>query len=48
MRSYEAGTSRASANKLKQAIELDTLESVGLPDGGITSVPFLGEHADLD
>jgi L-ascorbate metabolism protein UlaG (beta-lactamase superfamily) len=31
----------------KQVIELDTLESIRLPDGEITSVPFLGEHADL-
>ncbi|MCI0666076.1 MAG: MBL fold metallo-hydrolase [Acidobacteria bacterium] len=31
----------------KQVVELDTLESIGLPDGEIIAVPFLGEHADL-
>lgn len=31
----------------KNVIELDALESIPLPDGGIFAVPFLGEHADL-
>lgn len=29
-------------------VELDTLESIELPGGSITALPFLGEHADLD
>jgi L-ascorbate metabolism protein UlaG (beta-lactamase superfamily) len=28
-------------------MELDTLESISLPDGEVIGVPFLGEHADL-
>jgi L-ascorbate metabolism protein UlaG (beta-lactamase superfamily) len=31
----------------KRVVELDSLDSINLPDGEITSVPFLGEHADL-
>jgi len=28
--------------------EIDEMETVGLPGGGITGLPFLGEHADLN
>jgi len=28
--------------------EMDEMESIPLPDGEITGLPFLGEHADLD
>jgi L-ascorbate metabolism protein UlaG (beta-lactamase superfamily) len=31
----------------RDVMELDVLESIALPDGEITGVPFLGEHADL-
>ncbi len=31
----------------KNVIELDSLESIELPNGEIIAVPFLGEHADL-
>jgi L-ascorbate metabolism protein UlaG (beta-lactamase superfamily) len=31
----------------KNVIELDTLESLQLPCGEITAIPFLGEHSDL-
>lgn len=31
----------------KQVIEMDSLESIGLADGEIITVPFFGEHADL-
>jgi L-ascorbate metabolism protein UlaG (beta-lactamase superfamily) len=31
----------------KNVIEQDAMESLQLPDGEITAVPFLGEHADL-
>lgn len=31
----------------RNVIELDTFESVALPDGEILAVPFLGEHGDL-
>jgi L-ascorbate metabolism protein UlaG (beta-lactamase superfamily) len=31
----------------RNVIELDALESLRLPDGEITAVPFLGEHSDL-
>lgn len=31
----------------RNVVELDSLESIKLPDGEIVSVPFLGEHADL-
>jgi len=31
----------------KNAVELDTLESIGIPEGAIIAIPFLGEHADL-
>jgi L-ascorbate metabolism protein UlaG (beta-lactamase superfamily) len=31
----------------KNVIELDTLDSIPLPDGEIVAVPFMGEHADL-
>lgn len=32
----------------RNIIELDRLESLPLPGGEITALPFLGEHADLD
>jgi L-ascorbate metabolism protein UlaG (beta-lactamase superfamily) len=32
---------------IENVVELDSLDSVKLPDGEIISVPFLGEHADL-
>ncbi|HYP26766.1 MAG TPA: MBL fold metallo-hydrolase [Blastocatellia bacterium] len=28
--------------------EVDEMETIGLPDGAITSLPFFGEHADLN
>jgi len=31
----------------KHVMEIDSLESIKLPDGEIIAVPFLGEHADL-
>lgn len=31
----------------KQVLELDTLESIPLPDGEIVGIPFFGEHGDL-
>jgi len=31
----------------KNVIELDSLDSIKIPDGEIISIPFLGEHADL-
>jgi L-ascorbate metabolism protein UlaG (beta-lactamase superfamily) len=31
----------------RTVMELDTLESITLPDGEIISIPFMGEHADL-
>lgn len=31
----------------EHVIELDTLESIDIPDGKIFGVPFLGEHGDL-
>jgi L-ascorbate metabolism protein UlaG (beta-lactamase superfamily) len=31
----------------KHVVELDTLESIQLPDGEIIAIPFMGEHADL-
>src|SRR5262249_3716005 len=31
----------------RQIVELDSLESITLPDAEIVAVPFLGEHADL-
>lgn len=31
----------------KQVVELDSFESIGLADGEIVAIPFLGEHADL-
>ena len=31
----------------KHVVELDTMESIHLPDGEIIGVPFLGEHGDL-
>jgi len=31
----------------KHVLELDSLETIKLPDGEIIAVPFLGEHADL-
>jgi L-ascorbate metabolism protein UlaG (beta-lactamase superfamily) len=30
-----------------RVVELDTLDSIPLPDGEIIAVPFMGEHADL-
>lgn len=32
----------------KNVIEIDEMETIEVPDGGITSVPFFGEHADLN
>lgn len=32
----------------KNVIEIDEMETIEVPDGGITAVPFLGEHADLN
>lgn len=32
----------------RNVIELDELESIAVPGGEITGIPFLGEHADLD
>ncbi len=31
----------------KNVVELDTLETIPLPDGEIIAIPFMGEHADL-
>ncbi|HEY0386433.1 MAG TPA: MBL fold metallo-hydrolase, partial [Pyrinomonadaceae bacterium] len=31
----------------RQVMELDTLESISLPEGEIVGVPFMGEHGDL-
>lgn len=31
----------------RNVVEMDALENLRLPDGEITAVPFLGEHADL-
>jgi len=31
----------------RDVVEMDSLENLQLPDGEITAVPFLGEHADL-
>jgi Condensation domain len=31
----------------KNVVELDSLESIPLPDGEIFAIPFLGEHADF-
>jgi L-ascorbate metabolism protein UlaG (beta-lactamase superfamily) len=31
----------------KHVLEMDSLETIKLPDGEIIAVPFLGEHADL-
>jgi L-ascorbate metabolism protein UlaG (beta-lactamase superfamily) len=31
----------------KNVVEVDEMETVEIPGGGITAVPFLGEHADL-
>jgi L-ascorbate metabolism protein UlaG (beta-lactamase superfamily) len=31
----------------KQVIELETMESIALPNGEITAIPFFGEHGDL-
>jgi L-ascorbate metabolism protein UlaG (beta-lactamase superfamily) len=31
----------------KNIVEMDTLDSIKLPEGSITAVPFFGEHADL-
>lgn len=31
----------------RNVVEMDVLENLPLPDGGITAIPFLGEHADL-
>ena len=32
----------------KNVIEIDEMETIEIPDGGITAVPFFGEHADLN
>jgi L-ascorbate metabolism protein UlaG (beta-lactamase superfamily) len=32
----------------KNVIELDEMESIDIPGGSITDLPFLGEHADLN
>jgi L-ascorbate metabolism protein UlaG (beta-lactamase superfamily) len=32
----------------KDVIELDEMESIDIPGGSITELPFLGEHADLN
>ena len=37
----------AQRNGFKHVVELDTLESIPLPDGEIIGIPFLGEHGDL-
>lgn len=37
----------AQQMKFKRVQELDTLESIPLPDGEIIGIPFLGEHGDL-
>lgn len=31
----------------KNVVELDSMESIPLPDGEIVAIPFLGEHGDL-
>jgi L-ascorbate metabolism protein UlaG (beta-lactamase superfamily) len=31
----------------KHVIELDTMDSISVPDGEIVDIPFMGEHADL-
>jgi L-ascorbate metabolism protein UlaG (beta-lactamase superfamily) len=31
----------------KNVVEVDTLDSIELPDGAIVAIPFMGEHADL-
>jgi L-ascorbate metabolism protein UlaG (beta-lactamase superfamily) len=31
----------------RNVVEMDVLENLQLPDGEITAIPFLGEHADL-
>lgn len=37
----------AQAIGFKHVIEVDALESIGIADGEIIGIPFLGEHADL-
>jgi L-ascorbate metabolism protein UlaG (beta-lactamase superfamily) len=32
----------------RDVVELDNLESLEMPAGSVTALPFLGEHADLD
>src|SRR5205085_2635333 len=32
----------------RNIIELDDMETLDLPGGGMTALPFLGEHADLN
>lgn len=47
---FYADTSlRLMAQKMgfKNVMELEALDSIKLPDGEITAIPFLGEHADL-
>ena len=47
---FYADTSlRLMSKKLgfKNVLEMEALDSIPLPDGEITAVPFLGEHADL-
>jgi L-ascorbate metabolism protein UlaG (beta-lactamase superfamily) len=46
---YTDTSLKLMAKKLgfKNVVELDSLESIKVPDGEIIGVPFLGEHADL-
>ena len=46
---YTDPSLKLMAHKLgfRKVVELDSLESIKLPDGEIVAVPFLGEHADL-
>ena len=32
----------------KNVTEIDEMETIEVPDGGVTAVPFFGEHADLN
>lgn len=47
--SYGDVSLRLLARKIgfRHVIELDALDSINLIDGAITSIPFMGEHADL-
>ncbi len=46
---YADPSLRLMSKKLgfKNVLEMEALDSIPLPDGEITAVPFLGEHADL-